>query len=683
MERNYDFRQRLLEIHKPNRRMDWAKPSSNDVEVTDEWIVSLPSLESPVLYNAAKDLVDYFAVSMGVFVKVSTDKSDTKCIEYVIDPALGEKKYRLSVEKDHIWLIGSDARTAARAGYFLEDLMNLNEAPFVATGTTNRDFLYSPRMVHSGYGYDVFPDNYIKQIAHAGFTALLVYVRDIEKDHVYNDLIFRAAEYGLDVYAYSGLASRVYPEGEEGKRFYDSLYGELFRRCPGFKGVVFVGESVEFPSRDPNTSGRLRLDNIGPDGKRIIDKPSPGWYPCCDFHLWAEMVRDIIRKEKPDADIVIWSYNWGYQEKEKRLELIRKLPKDISLLVTFEMFENVPKDDSYGRSVDYTLFFEGPGQYFVSEAEEAKRQQIRLYSMVNTGGLTWDVGVIPYEPAPYQWLKRYNAMKNAHDKWGLCGTMDTHHFGWHPSFITDFCKWMFEQPESDPEFVLNRLAIRDFGKECADDVLKAWNLFSEGVANLVSTDSDQYGPCRVGPAYPLLLFKDDFVFSSRPGFIHNHNEICNPMYEYDISTPEKLHKFKCEIRWYSEAMRLFDEGATLLEGTFSYIHPSKSDDAKRMADLGRFMACTARTAVNVKKWYLEKQILIGDNSAEEKKSAALRMKEIAEAELKNAESAIAIVQFNSRLGYEPTMDYMCDEAHIRFKIEYTLRVIKEELEIYL
>ena len=119
--------------------------------------------------------------------------------------------------------------------------MNLNEAPFVALGTTDRAFLYSPRMIHSGYGLDVFPDNYMKRIAHAGFTSLLIYVRDIEKDHEFNDVISRAAEYGLDVYAYSALHSRVYPEGEEGRQFYDSLYGELFRRCPGFKGVVFVG----------------------------------------------------------------------------------------------------------------------------------------------------------------------------------------------------------------------------------------------------------------------------------------------------------------------------------------------------------------------------------------------------------------------------------------------------------
>ena len=50
---------------------------------------------------------------------------------------------------------------------------------------------------------------------------------------------------------------------------------------------------------------------------------------------------------------------------------------------------------------------------FKSEAEVAKKRGIKLYSQVNTGGKTWDFGVIPYEPFPYQWIKRYKEMEKA------------------------------------------------------------------------------------------------------------------------------------------------------------------------------------------------------------------------------------------------------------------------------
>ena len=49
------------------------------------------------------------------------------------------------------------------------------------------------------------------------------------------------------------------------------------RSALGLKSIVMVGESVEFPSKDPNTTGRLRLDK--PEDGLPSGKPSPGWWP--------------------------------------------------------------------------------------------------------------------------------------------------------------------------------------------------------------------------------------------------------------------------------------------------------------------------------------------------------------------------------------------------------------------
>ncbi len=47
-------------------------------------------------------------------------------------------------------------------------------------------------------------------------------------------------------------------------------------------------------------------------------------------------------------------------------------------------------------------------------------------------------------------------------------------------------------------------------------------------------------------------------------------------------------------------------------------------------------------------------------------------------EIENAKSAIPLVQMDSRLGYEPSMDYMCSEAHIRWKLKHADYVLKRE-----
>lgn len=682
---NYAFQKELLQVHRPNRRMDFAKPTDTDVQISSEWSIVLPSNCDKILENAANDLQDYFKVSMNETIALTTSNSGSKTIQYKIDALLGENKYKLIVTKEQITLLGFDTKSAARAGYFLEDLMNFNEGPFVAIQETTREYLYSPRMVHSGYDLDIFPKEYLLSMAHAGINALLIYVMDINKtphgEFDFNELIALANECGIEVYAYSRIWNRVYPEGEEAEKHYDALYGNLFRTCPGLKGIVFVGESFEFPSKDPNTSGIIRIENVGPDGHRLVKKTNPGWWPCYDYPLMIDMVKKPIRAARPDADIVFWTYNWGYVEEKYRIELLKNIPTDISLLVTFEMFEDIPVDDVMTRVCDYSLYFEGPGKYFLSEAKFAKERGIKLYAMTNTGGRTWDLGTVPYEPAPYQWLKRYNAMKDCHDKYGLCGTMDSHHYGWYPSFISDFAKWMFEEPDCNPDEILRKIAIRDFCEECADDVMDAWKMFSEGIDNLTSRAKDQYGPLRVGPSYPLLLFKNDFVFQSPPGTQHGGNCICNPMYQYS-NLEDHIKKCRIETEMHMKVADLFNAGANLLEATLAKIHPSKVHYAKQEIALARFIANTATTSVNVHNWYVLKQSL-ASGDPEIRRMVALKMKEIAENEIQNALDTIPLVNFDSRLGFEPSMRYMTDEEHIQHKIDATRKVLDEELAVYL
>ena len=688
-ERNYQFRERMLEVHKPGRRMPWAEKKADQVEIDEKWTIWTSDVSDRVIYNAARDLEDYFAVSMGVCVgfKIGCRPSD-KAIVYSVDPSLEKDSYRLTVTDRRVELCGSDSRAAAQAGYFIEDLMNLDEGPFLTKQETVRKPLYSPRMVHSGYGLDMFPEAHMRNIAHAGINALLIFVCDVDvTPHGYqdfNDLIYRAAGWGIDVYAYSYMFSRVYPEGEEGERYYEGTYGRLFERCPGFKGVIFVGESCEFPSRDPHTHGKLRRDNMDENGEYIIkDKPSPGWWPCYDYPIWLNMIKRIIRNHKPDADIVFWTYNWGYVEEKYRLELLRNIPTDVTLLVTYEMFEDVEREGVMNRTVDYTLFFEGPGKYFVSEAKLAKERGIRLYTMSNTGGLTWDVGTIPYEPAPYQWMRRYEGMRRAHDEWGLCGTMDSHHYGFYPSFISDLAKWAFCDPACDLDAVLRRIATRDFSEDTADRVLEAWRLFSEGIRMLISTNEDQYGPFRIGPSYPLLLFKKDgVVFPSVPYAPHGGNEICNPMYQYDLSTPEQRKKIDYEIKCHTRVYQLYDEGCDIIEKVIPLIHPSKRKNAELLLNMCRFIARTARTTVNVKNWRKGKERLLSE-SGDELRKTAVEMEKIARDEIENARNTVPLVEFDSRLGYEPSMEYMCDREHIEWKIAVTERVLDEELSGYL
>ena len=671
-EPNYQFRQRMLQVHKPGRRMPGIQPKEDHVEITHRWTIWVPQGADRILANAARDLQDYFSVSMGVDLRLQFGGEIPRyAIAYTLDNDLTGAQYRIRVLDDRVTLAGGSSRTAAQAGYYAEDLMNFAEGPFLQPQDTLKEPLYHTRMTHSGYGLDLYPDQHLSAIAHAGFTAILLFVRgynhSVHSYQDFNELIYRAAGFGLDVYAYGYIKSLVYPEGEEGKAYYDSTYGEIFRRCPGFKGLVLVGESCQFHSKDPRTSGMFMQENRNPDGSLIINKPNPGWYPCSDYPLLVNMIKDTVRSVNPEADLVFWTYNWSFRPEEPRLELIRNLPKDISLEVTFEKNQEELVDGVLDHIRDYSLYFAGPSKPFVSEAEQAKACAIPLYAMTNTAGATWDMGVIPYVPAPGQWLRRIQGMRKYHDTCGLCGLMESHHFGFYPSFITDLAKWMYHSPDTPEQQILRKLAVRDFSEETADVVMEAWECFSEGIRHTVANNTDQYGPYRIGPAYPLLMDKDYEIPSEEFAYF-GHNDICNPKYPYDLESEDQYRRIRHELNYAHTALANYEKGADLLQGIISRVHPDKQEAAQRMANLGRFMARTVQTAIHTKEWLLAKKQKDWD--------AMLR---IGQEEIQNAEDAIALVAFDSRLGWEPSMEYMADPAHILWKIRVTKEVMAQEV----
>ncbi len=682
-EQMYDFQKRMLQVHRPNRRMD-KQMHEGQIEITSEWSIIAPD-DKGLLDRVALDLKDYFSVSMGVDLTVVCENRKGNTITYEIDASLeGEGAYCVEVQENAVRLTGRDERAVAQASYLLEDLINFEEAPYLSLGRNERRPIMRCRMVHSGYAEDNYPDEHLNAIAHSGVNAILVFVCDVDSSPThsfsFNELIARAERFGLDVYAYSYMKSRLHPDDEGAEEFYDSLYGNLFRKCPGFKGVVLVGESVEFPSKDPRTSGMLRLDNIGPDGKQLIGKPNPGWFPCFDYPVWLDMIKKIIRRERCDADIVFWTYNWGYCDEADRLALIDRLPRDISLEVTFEMFEDGERLGVPTRSTDYTASFPYPGKYFLSEADAAARRGIPLYSMTNAGGLTWDVGVVPYEPAPGVWSERYRHIRDCHEKYGLCGSMESHHYGFYPSFISELAKAYFTETDPDGETILNRLIVRDWGEENLTAVRRAYTLFDEGVYNIITGIREQYGPLRIGPAYPLVLFDDEDIELPRvEGSHRGGNRICIPFYKTDkeLLDPREREIFDLEIDASRICAERMLEGAGLLRNLLSELPEHKRDEATRIVGVAEFMGRTFLTSHHLRRWYKEKMAIAHGEGDRKEHLETLRA--IAEEEILNVYATFPLVDFDSRLGFEPSMDYMGHRANLEWKLGVTERILREEI----
>jgi len=687
LENNYDFRKRMQEIHKPGLRNPMVQPRDTELVLADRLSVCIPADADDVILTAAKDFVDFLFTSMDLSAMLRRGTPDaaeaavilsvTSYPDALPEEARGQRGYRIDIDTQ-VQICGFDSRGTAQALYALEDMMSLRHAPYLPKGTVACKPAFSPQMVHSGYGLDEYPNEHLAAIAHEGRDAILVFVKDVDITPYgyldFNDLIYRAAKYGIDVYAYSYLKSEKHPDDPDAERYYEANYGKLFAKCPGLKGVTLVGESVEFPSKDEHVTGKSHRDNVV-DGIPT-GKTSPGWYPCMDFPKWLELIKKVVRSKKPDADIVFWTYNWGYQPEEARLKLIEALPTDITLQATFEMFESFDLEGSKEYCADYTLSFEGYGAYFKSEAIAAKKRGIKLHSMTNTGGLTWDFGVVPYLPFPYQWMKRYKAMREAHDKWDLTGLMESHHFGFYPSFISKLSKLAFMKPWQDMESLLSVILEGTFGADAAPQVDKALRLWSEASAYYIPSDSDQYGAFRVGPAYPFCLYR--IIGMPEASYSMFGSRICNTEYGNLNNGRASMTSVRVpkEIRSLETMRDLIGRGLDILTAI-----ASPNDDLLQLINLGQFIHRTIITGIHAKQWHLLKTAMHAEQDPAKLSVILSDMETLLKEERRNAEETIPLVQVDSRLGWEPSMEYMTDEAHLRWKLRQVDYVLQSELPL--
>lgn len=690
-ENAYDFQKRMLIIHQPNLRNLSRMAREGELFLPEQTTISMPEDADLVIRTAVEDFADFLKTSMLVSARiVSSEAAQIKvALAQAAGVELGDyaayKGFRIDVTEQGICIYGHDARGIGQALYYLEDLMRFEGAPAVKLGTICKKPLFSPQMIHSGYYLDEYPDEYLARVAHEGRDAILIFTKDVNLTPCgyvdFNDLIRRAAKYGLDVYAYSYLKSSVSPLDPKAEEYYEGTYGKLFRECPGLKGVTLVGESVEFPSTDPHVSPGTWRDTVV-DGIPT-GKPSSGWYPCEDYPVWLNFIKKIIRKYNPEADIVFWSYNWGSKPEEARVKLIESLPKDISLQATFEMYQHRNYDGAVGGCDDYTLAFEGPGDYFRSEAVAAARNGIPLYSMANSGGLTWDLGVIPYEPMPYQWMRRFEAMRKAHDDWGLRGIMESHHFGFYPSFISKLGKHAFLEPREDLNEVLKKILISEFGEANYTYVDEALKYVSEAITHHTPSDSDQYGAFRVGPSFPFCLIRDTVLPNDEGA--HFGSRIVENRYYYTGGTPRSsLYRTQPlparilqECASLEKMLDCMEKGVELL-----YAAPVRNEELDRLTNLCHFIRNCVKTGLNAKRW----SVLLAKSNAtftvEGLAEIYDEMDALIEQERAVVQDTFPLVEADSRLGWEPSMLYMTDRRHLEWKLRQLEYVQDCELANY-
>ncbi len=668
MEKNYDFKTDLLTVHKRGVRNPSLSPRPDEYEIRNGLTLLLPEYdEDDVILTAARDFLDYLFVSQGVSAMLSKGEAtgDALCISLTTElgEAAGYMGYRITVTDAGITLEGYDVRGVAQGLYALEDRMNLRRAPFLTKGTVARRAVFKSRRTNSPFGMLEYNDAALSLIAHYGMDTIDLWIDDPyttqRKDYIDLRLLSeRAARYGLDVSVLIRSSHDKNPTDEGAEEYYDAMYGELMRACPRIKYIKLLGETTHFKSRDPNVTPSTVADGI-PTGKL-----SPGWWPCCDYPEWIAMIKRAIEKHSKDAKIIFSTYNWGFVDEKERLKLIKNLPDGIILEATWDMYQHSRSLNTVKTVPDYSLSSVGPGDYFRSEAIAlAKRGGIELSANAQTSGRTWDFGVVSYEPMPGQWIRRYRALLDAHRDWGLAHIFENIHYGFYPSFIMDLEKEAFFTGGAPLDTVLKDILARDF-EENAEEVGKACRLLDEAITHYVPTNEDMYSAYRIGPAYPLILDPQTGKRGDRA-----HAMFGNALYNAVYSPDDFGECSLSGVRIFDE-MREGEQMRDLLLRAIAVLEACPDPNRKllKLLNLVRFIYRCVLTALANKTLHILRSRLAVAGTRENAAALLSELEALLLAERQNVEATIPLVQYDSRLGWEPSMEYVCDEEALRWKL---------------
>ena len=227
-ESNYEFRKRMLQVHRINVRDYNLLPGESEFVIDDGFFVVLPDeaelnhlgtnvagekMDAIVIETAARDFVDYLYTSMGIsaMLTVKVPEVGDNYVRLKLNQDLGlsssAMSYRITVGEG-ILLEGYDARGLAQGLYHLEDRMNLRMAPYLQKGVECRKTMFTTRNTMSGYGIDMYPDQYLCKLAHEGITGISLWVKDVDttlRGYLdFNDLGYLCAEFRSPQYSPGG-----------------------------------------------------------------------------------------------------------------------------------------------------------------------------------------------------------------------------------------------------------------------------------------------------------------------------------------------------------------------------------------------------------------------------------------------------------------------------------------------
>lgn len=423
---------------------------------------------------------------------------------------------------------------------------------------------------------------------------------------------------------------------------------ELARKLPRLAGVILITAS-EYPSHCYGRSGRQI-----PDGGqwKFIPVDCPRCLRRTPAEIIAEaiaLVAEGIHAESPSMRVIAWNWSWTFFEESPCLNILRRLPSGISLLVDFERGGRRPD----GSTVEeYSLGYAGPSERFLQVCSEARRRGLEVLAKFQLG-TTHELATAPNLPA-LENIRRKACRLAALD---LKGFMGCWNFGNMPSANVAAFHFFLAHPD---------LALEDFATDYLPGcdpakTAEAWRMFTAALETYPFNNSWLYfGPTNFSPALPL-----------RPGPLSavsgGRSWLAEPVRGDNIAKAFKQCSPEEAIAAFSRLVPVWEQGVKRLrEGLAGLESPRAKEELSSSPACGMLF----RGALNGVRSYRLK--------LHWRESCLEEWRRIAADELNNLKRLLPVVEQDSRIGYHiEAHEYLFTAPLIRRKIKNLEKWLEE------
>ena len=550
---------------------------------------------------------------------------------------------------------------------------------------------------------DYYPEAYLNRLAHDGVNGIWIYSSfDLLLKSSYiteyggggekrleklNRVIAKCARYGIRVYLfamepmsltepciaekYPGIAQK-YPQSH-GNKLYDFIsfctytdfakgycteaVERLFAAAPGLGGMISITQGERITS----------CTNMWPDGEGVWRNNCPHCSSKSRAEILAHtlaLMSGAIRKAKPSAEYVSWTYAHRLWQEEEILEYVRRAPAEAVLMQNFEDNGRIRQLGKKRIALDYWLSYTGPSRLYELTAREAVACGKRMFAKMQIC-CSHECASVPYIPVPGLIFDKVTRAARL----GTEGIMESWYFGNYPCLMSKAVDLLgFGKRFETKRVFLAYLAGLYWRGEDVEKVVRAWEYFEAGYIQMpVNVMFSYYGPMHDGIVWELSLLPKNFSLSRSWQLI-------------DRTDGDRIGECLFHGHTLDEAVQLLDglnenwqKGCALLLQT----RAAREDGFCEQISVARALQILFRSGRNVMRFYqlrgaLGRCVPRPGSEAEARKNAEeiLReMKEIVREEIGNCKEMIPLCEADNRLGYHSEAEgFKFHPAKLRKKI---------------